>query len=253
MKTIRKGVFETNSSSSHSITVEVGPTWGTLPLNHKGNIHLDGGEFGWEWEKFNDTLTKANYCAVYASYTGKKSILKKVIKDYTGAKKVKFKFSTNWDHGRYNHSYIDHQSIDVCDELFESEEELKNFIFNDSSWLFTGNDNGVAPSQFYDNPYLPYTHELVINLGPFELTHRFQKAPTEESVVKALVSITNDFYYEKEEDAWYKGYSWGAKIPTYSFHKYWYNSEPPINFEENLAYFYSKTERIEVPYKINEL
>lgn len=139
-KTKRLNVFETNSSSSHSITIEVGAEWDNI-IPENGKILLYGGEFGWKECEYNDALTKANYCAVacklgYTNFTKKE--LKEVIRDFTGASKVKFKFNTNY---KGNYSYIDHQSNDTLLGIVDTKEELKDFIFNKSSYLYTDNDN----------------------------------------------------------------------------------------------------------------
>lgn len=177
MKTIRKNVFETNSSSTHSISIEIGPNWDTITPNENGKINLYGGEFGWEWRRYDDALTKANYCAIscergYTNFT--KKDLKNAIKEFTGATKVKFKFSTDWNNGNY--SYIDHQSDDTLQDLTAS--TLKDFIFNKSSILYTGNDNDSAPSNFYDSPDTVYKYELKV-LGE---SIKFQEMPSIEQI-----------------------------------------------------------------------
>jgi hypothetical protein len=140
-ETKRNKVFETNSSSTHSISIEVGQNWDNIELNDKGNIVLEGGEFGWEERVYTDALTKANYCAVDSlGDDTKQDMLKEVIKEYTGAKEVEILASDeSWDSPYY--SYIDHQSAGESEEAFSSHETLKNFIFNKSSCLQTDNDN----------------------------------------------------------------------------------------------------------------
>jgi hypothetical protein len=148
MKKIRNRVFETNSSSCHSITIDnTNISYYTIYPDSEGIITLRGGEFGWEIADYNDPLTKAEYCAqsiVQSVYTptdslefrdeNKKEMLIKVIEEHTGAK-VEFNALS------LNDGYIDHQSNDVADEAFYSEENLKNFIFNRNSVLYTDNDN----------------------------------------------------------------------------------------------------------------
>lgn len=142
-KKIRKGVFETNSSSTHSISIAVGNNEGlldTIVPNEDGVIVLTGGEFGWEIEEYNDAITKANYCAIDQLNNDERvEMLKRVIKEQTGAKMVTSIISDDWDNGDY--SYIDHQSVGTSDEAFESEEKLREFIFNKNSILYTDNDN----------------------------------------------------------------------------------------------------------------
>lgn len=161
MKNIRNGVFETNSSSTHSVSISSGcAVYDTLVPDDDGNIVLTGGQFGWEWETYTDPQTKANYAAVYCSdsdgYTSElksraskyREMLIDVIKKHTGAKNVVFDFTTDWEEARklgVETSYIDHQSAIYeggdCDLAFKDEETLKNFLFNPASELETGNDN----------------------------------------------------------------------------------------------------------------
>jgi len=62
MKTIRQGVFETNSSSSHSLSIREGK-WGQLELkpNDEEYIEVEPGQFGWEIKWYDDQLSKLRY------------------------------------------------------------------------------------------------------------------------------------------------------------------------------------------------
>ena len=69
MKNIRSNVFETNSSSSHSITISNSNiVLDTILPDKDGIIYLNGGEFGWEYDRHYSALTKANYCAIACHY-----------------------------------------------------------------------------------------------------------------------------------------------------------------------------------------
>lgn len=170
MKSVRKGVFETNSSSTHSIsisdTVQINDTIG---IDENGVCHIHCGEFGWEVEEYNDSSSKAAYCLTYlkmASMTpGDRKVMSitddtleslniseymknfyTVIKEVTGAKEVRFVPECEPDpkdpQSDYCWGYIDHQSFEVCEEAFYApSENLKNFIFNKNSILITDNDN----------------------------------------------------------------------------------------------------------------
>lgn len=64
MLKIRRNVFETNSSSSHSITFsnrsnESEPNH--LPIDPDGYIHMRLGEFGWEIATYFDQYNKLSY------------------------------------------------------------------------------------------------------------------------------------------------------------------------------------------------
>lgn len=151
MKKVRQSVFETNSSSTHSISVasfSEGDLMDTIPLDVYGNIVLEGGEFGWEIENYHSAIDKANYTAIYieqwASPDVKEHFRERfvdVLRGQTSCGEVIFDFSK--DYNAENWSYIDHQSVEdqQLDWLFESSETLRQFIFNPKSILHTDNDN----------------------------------------------------------------------------------------------------------------
>jgi hypothetical protein len=152
-KQVRNGAFETNSSSTHSICIASGETTDTLQKDDKYNaVIIESGEFGWEVEDYWDARSKAAYCYTYAvsrrddskAFSEDKNLymLRKVISEHTGHD-VKFEHEVNIENkdSWYPYGYIDHQSMDVPEEAFESEESLKQFIFNRRSILHTDNDN----------------------------------------------------------------------------------------------------------------
>jgi hypothetical protein len=162
----------------------------TIVPNADGSIILSGGEFGWAWDKFNDPMTKANYCAVdLQENPNSLHMLAEVICAHTGAKKVIFDMSPDYKSAGY--SYIDHQSVGTAVEAFKNEETLKNFIFNPNSWLFTGNDNDYEPPNFFDvDSNIKYNYELTID-GVTE-TAKFVTYPEGDAVYKAMDSLTKN-------------------------------------------------------------
>lgn len=150
MKTIRQNCFETNSSSSHSVTIANG--YGEIVIPHIAKFEHDyepgvflikGGEFGWENAEYNDIETKLEYAYTLATGNYDKNhdpetneylkmlfeVLKENIEGIT-----EFRQLEGW-------YYVDHQSQDLIHEIFESKETLRDFIFNKESELTTGNDN----------------------------------------------------------------------------------------------------------------
>lgn len=182
---IRIGMFESNSSSAHTISIAGKDKQFVLDYiypDDQGIIYVHGGEFGWEWAKFNDAETKLEYA--YQSNVNT-SILERIIKEKTGATSVIF---DGIDKG-----YIDHQSNGTVNDL--SEKELTNFIFNKNSWLFTGNDNGEPSPSFYEVPefrdgkiYRPkFKYELTID--NYEKTEKFLERPTDDILSCAFSSM----------------------------------------------------------------
>lgn len=140
MKKIRRGVFETNSSSSHSISIADSDNKAKLDTlsvedEKEGKVcRIYQDKFGWEMETFNSPTMKASYCFTYAK--GDINLLERlgrVIKEHLGDD-VTVEFVDG-------EGYIDHQSLDIAEEAFESDDTLKRFIFNPHSYFETGNDN----------------------------------------------------------------------------------------------------------------
>lgn len=194
MKNIRQKVFETNSSSTHSISISKNSNGilESLYPDAEGKLLLEGGQFGWEWQRYNDALTKANYCAIFSKNGTPEMVdmLVSVIKEHTGAKEITFGFSSEYDGG--NWSYIDHQSDyhegGAAMDAFSSPDKLKNFIFNSDSWLFTGNDNEDDPPNFYDTPGTQLNFKL--ELEGSSVVEKFTAYPTSDDIKESLRKIS---------------------------------------------------------------
>lgn len=218
MKNIRNGVFETNSSSSHSIAIHPIKTGDMLDTslvpNNDGYIILTGGEFGWEYEKYNDALTKANYCAVdNFNDESRIEILKEVIIQQTGAKDVIIAFNVdNWDLKGY--SYIDHQSHGTSNDAFASKDTLREFIFSRGSYLFTGNDNSYAPPNFYDTD-LGIKYKYQVTVEGSDRIEKFRSKPSKGEVEEAIDRIMSEYWncsYDRGWNARFAFYSWDVKV-----------------------------------------
>jgi hypothetical protein len=148
MKIYRYG-HETNSSSSHSLTLRHGEY--ILPTkDYKGEpYHITGGMFGWEIETYHDIPTKINYVAVEAMQTGNdelKSLLIELLQEIYNCGEVLFDFNTDWAVDGDMNAYIDHQSYGtVWGEIYcsggNTKNNLMNFLFNPGGYLSTDNDN----------------------------------------------------------------------------------------------------------------
>lgn len=188
----RIGVFETNSSSAHSITIADGISVidTTLIPNANGTIFLEGGQFGREWVAYNDARTKANYCAVDLFKTDAINLLIEVIKERTKAKEVILQFSTDWNNDNY--SFIDHQSQGTAPV---TKDELDRFIFSPESWLYTGSDETDAPPEFFIPPNTPMKFRFTCVEFP-QITSRFVTKPTQEDIDKVVRSFDIELYLD---------------------------------------------------------
>lgn len=141
MKKIRASVFETNSSSSHSL-VFIKIKHEIKAIQEDENEYILGtGEYGWGPETLTGWLEKADYFAIEAINNEKKEelLINVLLEVYPNAT---FRLIEELDEEDYG--YIDHQSIgDLWDEVLTSEnpaKKLKEIIFG-ASTIEIDNDN----------------------------------------------------------------------------------------------------------------
>lgn len=141
---IRKGTFETNSSSTHSIAISKDKV--NIPIGRSINFHI--GEYGLEESEYNfpDYMyTSLLYNDDEEGFQKLKSILNKW--------KVKYNFEKpEWEY--YNgyrylrRGYIDHsaETFSIMRTIIDDEDLLARALFGDAT-VYTGNDNSD-----YGNP-----------------------------------------------------------------------------------------------------
>lgn len=133
-KKIRRGVFETNSSSTHSICI----TRSDVLDDQTDEIYFELGEFGWEYDILSTVFEKASYLYTALIYNDEEILLEKVKKilDKNG---VRYEFED--PESRYY--YVDHGNMlseflhDVCND----ENKLMRYLFSSESFIITANDN----------------------------------------------------------------------------------------------------------------
>lgn len=171
MKQIRRSVFETNSSSMHSVAIKCkGHMYdeSCLLVDVDDYVHVRFGEFGWEIESYIDAYSKLQYIVTMLVETEGRNItsvedlfetdgfklINNAIADYCHCngiwidEEMKMKFY-EWDgrkHWYLDHEgYIDHQSHEdyrsVQDFLDDYGVNITDFIFNSAVIVHTDNDN----------------------------------------------------------------------------------------------------------------
>lgn len=152
-KQTRGSVFETNSSSTHSLVLCETGSLLEQPfsdvITNKGVVIVTGGEFGWDEETFTNVHDKLSYLYTDAMLLAgdddnpdpiqnlKLKMLFNAVKEHTGCQLVFARVSDYWPYG-----YIDHQSIGLCEEVWcKGVEGVKYFLFNPGSYFETDNDN----------------------------------------------------------------------------------------------------------------
>lgn len=145
-KQIRKNIFETNSSSTHSIVV--GNDGENIYDGLPGSLEFHGDEFGWEHKLYNDTQKKANYLFTSLIYTETPFEYEEKIKNILAKWDIEAIFDEIQDKGGYyeiagGYSYVDHgrNNRDLVEELCGDEVELMNYLFSNGSYVETSNDN----------------------------------------------------------------------------------------------------------------
>lgn len=137
---IRKGTFETNSSSTHSIAISKEK----VIIPEGTTIRFDIGEYGWEENEYS--FPSYMYTALlYNNDTESIEKLKSILDSWG----VKYKFANpKWKHygdGDYKYldnGYIDHgnEAYSIMLHILNDEDLLARALFGDST-VYTGNDN----------------------------------------------------------------------------------------------------------------
>jgi hypothetical protein len=130
-KQIRKGVFETNSSSTHSICVAK-----DCELSIPKSIFFKSGEFGWGIDTLSSVQKKASYLFTALHYMNMEDNIEKMVSMLTEEG-----IDVTLDEDR--DGYIDHSSdlIDFISDVMGDKTKLLNYLFSDLSFVLTGNDN----------------------------------------------------------------------------------------------------------------
>ena len=164
---IRSSVFETNSSSTHSIAISK-----KQPVIGK-YIHFRIGEFGWE----NDCVDTADYLYTAILEQNDRDDLLERLKGILDKYSIEYEFAEPfWRKSSFGdgvwleYGYIDHsyELREFLNTILSDEDLLMRYLFGDSN-VYTGNDNqdpcpsgcNIANEEYYDfdknamviNPY----------------------------------------------------------------------------------------------------
>lgn len=151
-KQIRQGVFETNSSSTHSICIAKDAEL-TIPKS----LHFYFDEFGWECNTLQSLGEKASYLYTGLIANDRKEEADKIIQllkekgiDVTAEEPIYKNNSYTNSEGKLveytsgeNIGYVDHSNemTSFLNAICEDEGKLMRYLFSDLSFVITGNDN----------------------------------------------------------------------------------------------------------------
>lgn len=164
MFNIRKGIFETNSSSTHSVCISKHNNY-EIP----SELRFEVGEYGWENEFLQGSTELASYLytAIYEICTDRDEInsFKNYIYDTLGKYGCECDFEepecTRWG---LSEGYIDHayELRDFLESIRRSERKLMRFLFSPDSFIITGNDN-------------EYTYDEIVKKTDFSQVEVYEK------------------------------------------------------------------------------
>lgn len=189
MKQIRHGVFETNSSSVHTIAIPCERF--NSDVHVPDSVTLCDESYGWGFSVLEDFTDKVKYMyEVAKKYNETKKDVEKILSDPHG--KEKYSWYYNW-HASLKFKYDDYvkRYIDILHELgvndveiiyddfdywggidhgenwcgelddfFDDVELMKHFLFNDKAYIVTGNDNN---DYFIENMQVAKTHKYPVD------------------------------------------------------------------------------------------
>ena len=157
---IRRGTFETNSSSTHAICI----TKSEYRHNSFSHIDFETGEFGWENDEYDSLYNKASHLitAILSFDKDEADENLQKLKDILDSNNIEYTLPElkvdSWEYGgktRYYYDidgYIDHsgETKDFVNDVLSDSDKLFRYLFGNSV-IITGNDNS---DEFSDRMYV---------------------------------------------------------------------------------------------------
>ena len=179
-KKTRQSVFETNSSSIHSLSVRNADSSDAIRKYMQENgktLNIKGDSFGWEFETYDTPDKKLSYIYTLAcsygwdEYLTMREFMREALQNvgfepiFEGMRERKYSADgdsfvepiqrNSWD------VCIDHAEClkNFAEKIFSDKNLLLSFIFNEGSFILTGNDNvsenrglgSYAPIEYEDS------------------------------------------------------------------------------------------------------
>ena len=153
MKVMRRNVFESNSSSCHSIAISKEK----VPNVAGKHVYFGAGEYGWEQDCVGDTASYLHTAIVDSSTPAQYEERINKIKEILDRHGVQYEFApVKYKKSEYNpdreyiefasHNYqwahVDHayECAELINTLLSNDDLLIRYLFGDSC-IYTGNDN----------------------------------------------------------------------------------------------------------------
>jgi|688.fasta_scaffold102098_6 hypothetical protein len=152
MKTkIRRSVFETNSSSMHSLSMIGSDRLSQFNYGNGKIVTVKSDEYGWSGDDLTTPLDKLSYIVTMIQYKDNEikessyfKWLQEMFKDYTGCELIYEPCNKGDEY--YEDGYIDHQSTDILDDVWSDDRDtfksnMRDIVFNDKYFIEIDNDN----------------------------------------------------------------------------------------------------------------
>lgn len=136
MKNKRVGVFETNSSSVHSICIQKEPVTDVAGQV----IDFEFGEYGWECDYYYDTPSYLHTAMIEIGMESEfNDLVNKLENEYGVVCRVKEKTGDRY----FENGYVDHADKlkELIDMLLANDDMMLKFLLGKNSIIYTGNDN----------------------------------------------------------------------------------------------------------------
>ena len=167
MITIRKNIFETNSSSSHSLVISTKDRgWDyELPVDENGVLTIQFGEFGWGPAVLRDPMSKLSYWVTDHAPRwvddNEDATWDEIVNDLKHNKEFKelektikrvcpqvkeVKYAQNDDF--YKCGYVDHESVGTS-----YVKDILGFIFSNSQIIVIDNDNDDYFEDYFEDEW----------------------------------------------------------------------------------------------------
>lgn len=157
----RKKIWESNSSSMHSVSISKSDSKGSLYPNDDGYVEVNSGEYGWGYEVLSTPREKLEYLVMMelegTSATNEEEFIESdgfkeiedTVKEIVDCKGIilegfRMRMESYGEHSWLDHEgYIDHQSQCGSAKAFLEEYGLsiEEFLTNDGISVIIDNDN----------------------------------------------------------------------------------------------------------------
>lgn len=139
LRNVRRGVFETNSSSTHALVIH--------SLDYKEDDSglyeehsVSTGEFGWDFGLYTTPSSKLSYLLTYAYAMNDIDFYLLIKNTFPNFNIHLHILNGRLDDLKEYNGYIDHAGeLDI--DIFKNPDILKAFVFNEENFIVTSNDN----------------------------------------------------------------------------------------------------------------